>query len=286
MDRMVRGSSSLLGRIEKPPLTLEFPRVRWTQLSRDEPALSHEPWKLEVRLTKHSGRADGRDELRKLTTAMKDALDIRDGSSLSVERLGSVLVVYADTNQHLEMARRELDVVLTAASWTAIVTVAHDRGRRGDWQITAGPYPAPRTRHAGRRHAKQQAPLLSRKAKRRWLIASALAAAIGAAFYVTAPGVASTQIGLPLCLPLLCIALVWIHRRIPIALQWTLAVPLAIAGPVCYVLFNGSQLWAWGQLAVFPLLGLVFDRWFIKKGISPRSTPWYGGQMQGPLGPP
>ena len=128
--------------------------------------------------------------------------------------------------------------------------------------------------------------MLSRKAKRRWLGASTLAAACGVAFYVTAPGVASTQVGLPLSLPLLGIALVWMHRRIPLALQWALAVPLAIAGPVCYLVFSGSQLWAWGQLAVFPLLGLVFDRWFIEKGISPRREPWYGGPMQGPLGPP
>src|ERR1700757_316385 len=80
-----------------------------------------------------------------------------------------------------------------------------------EWQTTAAPYHAPRARHGGRRHRDRTKPLLSREAKRRWLVASVVAAVAGATYYALAPGVASTQIGIPLTLPLLFIALVWLH---------------------------------------------------------------------------
>ena len=110
--------------------------------------------------------------------------------------------------------------------------MAHRRTGTEEWQTTAGPYRAPRARDGGRRHTDNTRPLLSPEAKRRWLIASLVAALGGGTHYALAHGVTSTPVGLPLTLPLLFIALVWLHRRLPLAMQWALAVPLAAAGPI------------------------------------------------------
>jgi hypothetical protein len=245
------------------------------------------PWKLEATLPDQVVAGVHRGRVAKLASELKAAADlrVRGEASLVVEHRGPVIVVLAMRHEQLETVRRELDVVLAEAKLSAEVTVAHRRVGGEIWETTAGPYHAPRARHGGHRRQRPR-PLLSPAAKRRWLIATLVAAIAGVIYYALAPGVASTQVGLPLTVPLLCIALVWLHRHLPLAVQWAIAVPLAVAGPASYVIFSGAQLWAWGQLAVFPLFGLLIDRGFIKRGTPPRSGPWYGGPMQGPYGPP
>jgi hypothetical protein len=245
-------------------------------------------WKLQATLPKRVGADVDSGRIAQLVAKLKSEAELhsRGEPHLVIEHQGPVIVAWTMRNDQLETVRRELDAVLAEADLSAEVTVAHRRAGTEEWQTTAAPYHAPRARHGGRRHRDRTKPLLSREATRRWLVASVVAAVAGATCYALAPGVASTQIGIPLTLPLLFIALVWLHRRLPLAMQWALAVPLAAAGPACYVIFSGAQLWAWGQLAVVPLLGLMFDRAFIKRGTLPRSGPWYGGPMQGPYGPP
>jgi hypothetical protein len=149
------------------------------------------------------------------------------------------------------------------------------------------PYQAPRSKHAG--HAprvRRQAPLLSRRAKLRWLAVIVVVAIVGATYYALSPGVASYQLVFVLILPLLFVLLFWFHRRIAIRLQWALAVALAVVGPVGYVIFGGSQWWAWGQLAGVPLVLLVIGRGVSRQPRGTRPEGWYGGPMQGPWGPP
>jgi len=248
----------------------------------------HRSWRVEARLPDGSAGGVHRGQAARLATGLRTSVDLHRiaETDLVVEQHGSVIEIHAAKNSHLEIARRELDKLLADTNLTAEVTVAHRRPRTDDWQTTAGPYHAPRARHGGRGPANHAKPFLSSRAKRRWLIASVLAALAGATLYAVAPGVASTQVGLPLTLPLLFIALVWLHRRLPLAVQWALAIPLALAGPASYLIFSGAQFWAWGQLAVLPLFGLMYDRAFIKRGTTPQSEPWYGGSMQGPYGPP
>ena len=248
----------------------------------------HRSWRLEARLPAGSAGGVHRSQAARLATGLTTSVDLHSiiETDLVIERHGSVIVICAAKNSQLEIARRELDKLLADANLTAEVTVAHRRPGTDVWQTTAGPYHAPRARHGGRGPVNHTKPFLSSRAKRRWLIASVLAALAGGAFYVVAPGVASTQVGLPLTLPLLVVALVWLHRRLPLAVQWALGVPLALAGPASYLIFSGAQLWAWGQLAVLPLAGLMYDRAFIKRGTAPQSEPWYGGSIQGPYGPP
>ncbi len=78
--------------------------------------------------------------------------------------------------------------------------------------------------------------------------------------------------------------LVWLHRRLPLRVQWVLALSIALVGPVGYLLWGGSQWWNWGQLTPLPLLLLVMRDSFKDEDDDPR--PYYGGMADGPWGPP
>ena len=81
-----------------------------------------------------------------------------------------------------------------------------------------------------------------------------IAALAGGTYYVVAPGVASYQVGFVLMFPLLVVVLFWLHRRLPTRVQWGVALLLAAGGPLGYLIYGGSQWWAWGQAAVVPLV--------------------------------
>jgi hypothetical protein len=118
------------------------------------------------------------------------------------------------------------------------------------------------------------------------MVAFVIAAVAGAGYYAVAPGVASYQIGFVLVFPLLFVVLFWLHRRLPTTVQWSLAVTLAVGGPVCYLILGGSQWWAWAQVAVLPFVLLVIGRSLSRTPSAAAREPWYGGHMEGPWGPP
>jgi hypothetical protein len=108
----------------------------------------------------------------------------------------------------------------------------------------------------------------------------------GATYYALAPGVASYQIGFTMVVPLLVVALVWLHRRLWRPVQWALVIVLACAGPTGYLIFGGAQWWAWGQLAIFPFVLLVAARGVDRTPRGARFQQWYCGLRDGPWGPP
>ncbi|MGO9976237.1 MAG: hypothetical protein ACLP01_26220 [Solirubrobacteraceae bacterium] len=167
--------------------------------------------------------------------------------------------------------------------------VAHRAKRDGGWTLTERGYHAPRTKHAGRRGADPEPgrrPLLSRRAKVRWVAGFSVAAVAGASYYALWPGVASYQIGFTLTLPLIVVVLFWLHRRLPSRLQWALAITLAVIGPTAYLIYGGSQWWAWSQVAVLPFVFLLIGWAYSRNPAGFRRGPWYGGIQDRPWGPP
>jgi hypothetical protein len=70
-----------------------------------------------------------------------------------------------------------------------------------------------------------------------------------------------------------------LHRRLPMALQWAVALALAIAGPVAYLIWPSAVLWNYGAVAVMPLFALASAR--LAPGQSEPVT-----RADGPRGPP
>ena len=119
-----------------------------------------------------------------------------------------------------------------------------------------------------------------------WITFALCAAVAGIAWYAVAPGVGSFQASGWLVAPALITSLVWLHRRLPMRLQWVLAVGVAIVGPVGYVVWGGSQWWNWGQLTPVPLVMLVFRDSFKDDDDETEPSRGHGAIMDGPWGPP
>jgi hypothetical protein len=126
-----------------------------------------------------------------------------------------------------------------------------------------------------------------RRRRRAWAVGGAFAlAAAGVAWYVVDPGIASYQASGLLVGPALVIALVWLHRRLPIALQWTVALALLVAGPVGYLVVGGDQWWSWGQLMPLPFFLLVVAHAVRAGGLRGGGDGYPPPVSDGPLGPP
>jgi hypothetical protein len=89
---------------------------------------------------------------------------------------------------------------------------------------------------------------------------SLLLAGTGVLWYALTPNVASYQVSSLLTLPAFIMVSVWLHHRIPLRLQWAIAWPLALVGPIGYLVLGGSQWWNWGQLTPLPLILLAIAR--------------------------
>jgi hypothetical protein len=114
--------------------------------------------------------------------------------------------------------------------------------------------------------------------------AAVLAAVAGVVWYAVAPGVGTFQASGWLTAPALIIVLVWLHRRLPLRVQWALALAIALVGPVGYLLWGGSQWWNWGQLTPLPVVLLAMRKSF--EDDDDELQPHYGGMAGGPWGPP
>jgi hypothetical protein len=117
-----------------------------------------------------------------------------------------------------------------------------------------------------------------------WLVAVA-AAAVGGVLYVAFPGVATYQASGVLVAPLALAGLIVLHRRLPLLVQWVVAVALAAVGISGYLVFSGPLWWNFGQLAVLPLAALAMSRTAGLDGSEP-SGPSPGGIPDGQWGPP
>jgi hypothetical protein len=117
------------------------------------------------------------------------------------------------------------------------------------------------------------------------LVLAVLSAAAGVVWYAMTPGVGSYQASSLLTLPLVMVVLVWLHHRLPVWLQWAIAIPLALVGPIGYLVAGGAQWWNWGQVASFPLVMLAIAL-SLRSENDEASEPWYGGVGDGPWGPP
>ena len=112
-------------------------------------------------------------------------------------------------------------------------------------------------------------------------LAALLLAAAGGAWYVATPSVVSYQASSLLTLPAFVMVLVWLHRRLPIRVQWGLAIALVFVGPVGYLMVGGAQWWNWGQMTPLPLVLLIL----LTAGDDDDPTGT-AGVTDGPWGPP
>jgi hypothetical protein len=119
-----------------------------------------------------------------------------------------------------------------------------------------------------------------------WIVfgVSLVLAAVGVIWYALSPGVGSYQASTLLTLPAVLFVLVWLHGRLPMWLQWTVAWPLALVGPIGYLVFSGSQWWNWGQLTPLPLVLLAISR-TSDRDDDDDCPPLMAG-VEGPWGPP
>lgn len=123
--------------------------------------------------------------------------------------------------------------------------------------------------------------------ERRWLRraagAAVLLAAVGIAWYIARPGVPSYTIGGWLVFPGYMVVLVWLHRRIPVRVQWVGAVFLAVGGVAAYIAWPSADWWYLGGILAVPLAALLAAQ-FAKS--DSELEPWGGGFQDGPWGPP
>jgi len=113
--------------------------------------------------------------------------------------------------------------------------------------------------------------------------AAVLAAVGGIVLFAVEPRDATYWAHLVLVTPLLWAVLSVLGRRLPYRLQWALAWPLAVFGPIAYVMWPNDQWYLYGGLTVWPLLALVEARADRVRGEDEESST--GAFGAGPVGP-
>ena len=90
--------------------------------------------------------------------------------------------------------------------------------------------------------------------------AAVLAASIGVFLYAVDPRGLTYWAHLFLCLPLFTLVLEAAARVLPSRVQWAIAIPLALFGPLSYLLWMNDHFWLYGALAAMPLVLLGEQR--------------------------
>jgi peptidoglycan/LPS O-acetylase OafA/YrhL len=114
-----------------------------------------------------------------------------------------------------------------------------------------------------------------------WTVAVALAVP-GVVLYAESPGVATAQLNGLLVVPLLMLVLVWLHRRLPLRLQWIGAWLVLLLGAGAYLLWPNAQTWQYGAMGAIPLVMLAVAR----EERDEEDDPAYPAWVDGPWGPP
>lgn len=136
----------------------------------------------------------------------------------------------------------------------------------------------------GRKHRKVEPPDDPfRLSPRAWLVLAPLSVVLavpGIVIYARDPDVGTYQLNGLLTVPLILVVLYWLHRWLPLRLQWILALAFAPVGSVAYLLVPNAQWFNYGPLTVFPLTLLLIER------ADPRSDRYPAAWFDGPWGPP
>jgi peptidoglycan/LPS O-acetylase OafA/YrhL len=122
-----------------------------------------------------------------------------------------------------------------------------------------------------------------------WALATLVAAALavpGVVLYAENPGVATSQLNSLLVLPLVMLVLYWLHRRLPLRVQWIGAWLVLLLGAGAYLLEPNDQSWQYGAMGSLPLLMLAIARQERRNHERGEDEPAYGGWCDGPWGPP
>jgi hypothetical protein len=108
----------------------------------------------------------------------------------------------------------------------------------------------------------------------------------GVVLYARDPGVLTHQLNGLLLLPLLGLALYGLHRVLPTAAQWALALAIAPLGGIAYLIWPNDQWWNYGLLTAAPLFILAVLRDERQRSERGDHEPTSAGWADGPWGPP
>jgi hypothetical protein len=101
--------------------------------------------------------------------------------------------------------------------------------------------------------------------------AAVLAAAVGVWLYARDPRGLTYFAHALLCLPLFTLVIETAARVLPERVQWAIAIPLALLGPLSYLIWMDNQTWLYGALAAMPLV-LLAERRAERRGESAGHT--------------
>jgi hypothetical protein len=93
----------------------------------------------------------------------------------------------------------------------------------------------------------------------RWF-AAVLAAAVGVWLYARDPRGLTYFAHAVLCLPLFSMVIYAAAEILPYRVQWAIAIPMALLGPLAYLLWTNNHWWLYGALAAMPLVLLAEQR--------------------------
>jgi hypothetical protein len=231
------------------------------------------------------------DEHQRAVWAIRDEVRAWVVLHAPISETGHEQFVYSQSQETIDSVHRAVDAALERLGLPAVVTIDRWDEKASEWQQVFGPPGRHEERERRSREEDDDRDDFSiwedvgPRARALWL-AAALACAIGGVWwYASSAGVGSYQASLLLALPLILTVAGWLHRRLPTALQWALALSLAVVGPVGYLVWGGVQWWNWGQDSVLPLGMLLVDKARLKPDRDP-DAQWYGGAADGPWGPP
>lgn len=245
-------------------------------------------WRLDARLYEGAGRRWVPLRIRRAVRWL--VADLADTAPDGVmvcrhEQDPGALLVLARGRREVEAMRARLESSLRSMGIAATaIAIDHWSDTENQWNQDNGP--VDREVGMGRHGVDDEGFAFHARAVG---LAVAIALAAGAiALYATSPYTfPAAQIAVLGTFPLFLVALVRLHRQLPMWVQWASAIVLLPVGLVGYVVFGGPQWWLWGQLTVTPFLLLVFAR---SSGRKHDDASWVNPVWVeppvGPFGPP